>query len=87
MAKGKSNDTAVTVDDVMQGRIAAEDISKLSFEQALGLLEGVVTAVESGSLPLDQAIGSYERGTELVQHLRGLLAGAEEKLRMLSDEQ
>jgi exodeoxyribonuclease VII small subunit len=87
MAKGKNNDTLVTIDDVMQGRIAAEDISKLSFEQALGLLEGVVTAVESGSLPLDQAIGSYERGTELVQHLRGLLAGAEEKLRMLSDEQ
>jgi exodeoxyribonuclease VII small subunit len=87
MAKGKNNDTLVTVDDVMQGRIAAEDISKLSFEQALGLLEGVVTGVESGSLPLDQAIGSYERGTELVQHLRGLLAGAEEKLRMLSDEQ
>lgn len=87
MAKGKSEDKVVTLDDVMQGRIAAEEISKLTFEQALGLLEGVVTAVESGSLPLDQAIGSYERGTELVQHLRGLLAGAEERLRMLSDEQ
>ncbi len=88
MAKGKAElgaATPVTLEDLMQGKVNPGDMSQLSFEQALGLLEGVVTAVESGSLPLDQAIGSYERGTQLVQHLRSLLSGAEEKLRVLSE--
>jgi exodeoxyribonuclease VII small subunit len=75
----------VTIEDVMSGRVGAEQISALSFESALLLLEGVVTAVESGNLPLDQAIGSYERGTHLVQHLRTLLTAAEEKLRVLGE--
>jgi exodeoxyribonuclease VII small subunit len=88
MAKGKSSDgdkAEISIDDVMQGRITPDQVKLLSFEQALSLLEGVVTAVESGSLPLDQAIGSYERGTQLVQHLRALLSGAEEKLRILGE--
>jgi exodeoxyribonuclease VII small subunit len=68
----------------MGGNVDPARIAELRFEEALTLLEGVVAAVESGNLPLDQAIGSYERGTQLIQHLRGLLSGAEEKLRVLS---
>ena len=86
MNKGKGNCKSVTLDDVMQGTVGPAEIAGLRFEEALVLLEGVVAAVESGNLPLDQAIGSYERGTQLVQHLRGLLSGAEEKLRMLNEE-
>jgi exodeoxyribonuclease VII small subunit len=89
MARGKGvgsvNDN-ISLEDIMQGRVTVEQVAKLSFEEALNLLEGVVAAVESGSLPLDQAIGSYERGTQLVQHLRALLSGAEEKLRVLGEE-
>ena len=85
MSKGKADGKAVTLQDVMEGKVGPSEISQLRFEEALSLLEGVVAAVESGSLPLDQAIGSYERGTQLVQHLRGLLSGAEEKLRMLNE--
>ena len=76
---------SVSLDDIMKGDVTPDGIAQLTFEEALMLLEGVVAAVESGSLPLDQAIGSYERGTLLVQHLRGLLSGAEEKLRLLSE--
>jgi exodeoxyribonuclease VII small subunit len=85
MSKGKADAKAVTLQDVMEGKVGPSEISQLRFEEALSLLEGVVAAVESGSLPLDQAIGSYERGTQLVQHLRGLLSGAEEKLRVLNE--
>jgi exodeoxyribonuclease VII small subunit len=85
MSKGKTDGKAVTLQDVMEGKVGPNEISQLRFEEALSLLEGVVAAVESGSLPLDQAIGSYERGTQLVQHLRGLLSGAEEKLRVLNE--
>ena len=89
MARGKgvgSVDDKISLEDIMQGRVTTEQVAKLSFEEALTLLEGVVAAVESGSLPLDQAIGSYERGTQLVQHLRALLSGAEEKLRILGED-
>jgi len=89
MARGKGVEGAyneVSLEDIMQGRVTGDQVAKLSFEEALNLLEGVVAAVESGSLPLDQAIGSYERGTQLVQHLRSLLSGAEEKLRILGEE-
>ena len=59
------------------------DLSTLSFEQSLKLLEELVASVESGSLPLDKAILSYEKGVQLVNQMRTLLSGAEEKLKVL----
>lgn len=85
MAKTRTEGKEITLEDVMQGRVGPAEIAALRFEEALTLLEGVVAAVESGNLPLDQAIGSYERGTQLVQHLRSLLSGAEQKLRTLNE--
>lgn len=85
MAKSVQGTKAVTLEALIKGDLEAADIEGLKFEQALSLLEEVVNSVESGALPLDQAIGSYEQGTLLVQHLRRLLSGAEEKLRMLTE--
>ena len=79
----KSSAEKITLDALQKGDVSDETLSSLTFEQALKLLEEVVAAVESGTLPLDQSIGSYEKGTVLVQHLRKLLSGAEEKLRVL----
>jgi exodeoxyribonuclease VII small subunit len=79
----KSSGEKITLEALQKGEVKDEVLATLSFEQALKLLEEVVTAVESGTLPLDQSIGSYEKGTVLVQHLRSLLSGAEEKLRIL----
>ena len=86
MAKAGQAEKAVTLETLMKGEVGAKDIEALKFEEALKLLEEVVASVEGGTLPLDQAIGSYEHGTQLVQHLRKLLSGAEEKLRMLNPE-
>lgn len=44
---------------------AADDISQLSFEQALIQLEEIVQKLERGDVPLDQSISLYERGEEL----------------------
>jgi exodeoxyribonuclease VII small subunit len=77
----------ITLDALLTGSVTNEDVSKCSFEVALKLLEEVVTSVEAGNLPLDKSIGSYEKGTLLVKHLRALLSGAEEKLRELQQEQ
>ena len=83
MAKA-GKEVTVTLETLLSGDVSEEQINSLSFEQALKLLEEVVTSVESGSLPLDRAIGSYEHGTSLIKHLRKLLSGAEEKLRVLN---
>jgi exodeoxyribonuclease VII small subunit len=83
MAKA-GKEGAVTLEALLSGEVSEEQVNGLSFEQALKLLEEVVTSVESGNLPLDRAIGSYEHGTSLIKHLRKLLSGAEEKLRVLN---
>lgn len=54
---------------------------KLTFEQAMELLDALVNQVEAGSFPLEESIQAYERGAKLVQHLRQLLSGAEERLK------
>ena len=64
-----------------------KNIGRLSFESGLKLLEELVASVESGSLPLDKAVLSYEKGVALVSHLRSLLSGAEEKLKILQKPQ
>ena len=84
MAKSAAAEKGVTLEALLTGDVSEDRIAKLSFEEALKLLEEVVTSVESGALPLDRAIGSYEKGSTLIQHLRKLLSGAEEKIRMLS---
>ena len=84
MAKAGQTEKSVTLEALIKGEVGPKEIEALKFEDALRLLEEVVASVEGGTLPLDQAIGSYEHGTRLVQHLRRLLSGAEEKLRVLN---
>ena len=68
--------------------LSADDTEKyiaaLSFEQGLKLLEELVSKVETGQLALDKAITSYEKGAKVIEKLRMLLSGAEEKLKVLS---
>ncbi len=42
-----------------------QDISAMSFEQALAALESIVQQLERGDVPLDQSITLYERGEAL----------------------
>ncbi|MDP5103844.1 MAG: exodeoxyribonuclease VII small subunit [Erythrobacter sp.] len=44
---------------------AGQDISRMSFEEALGALESIVQQLERGDVPLDQSITLYERGEAL----------------------
>lgn len=79
MAKG------VTFEDLLLEKAEAK-VKDLSFEEGLKLLEELVAKVESGTLPLDRSVLAYERGVLLMDHLRGLLAGAEKKLQVLQKE-
>jgi exodeoxyribonuclease VII small subunit len=50
------------------------------FEDALGKLEERVRALETGELPLDEALALYEQGVELAQRCHGYLDRAEERV-------
>jgi exodeoxyribonuclease VII small subunit len=42
-----------------------EKIEQLTFEEALAALEGIVTQLERGDVPLDASISLYEQGERL----------------------
>ena len=60
-----------------------EDVSKLSYEQALHELEKVVATLESGEAPLDKSIELYTLGSILKDHCQKKLNSAEEKISVL----
>jgi exodeoxyribonuclease VII small subunit len=64
----------------MAQRKSQPDIQKLSFEDALGELEGIVRDLESGTVKLDKAIEAYERGAALKAHCQAKLHEAQAKI-------
>jgi exodeoxyribonuclease VII small subunit len=57
-----------------------QDVSKLSFEDALAELEQIVRGLESGQQKLEDAIAAYERGAALRRHCEAKLAEAEARV-------
>lgn len=55
-----------------------------SFEEALAELERILADIEDGQVGLEQSIVSYERGTFLIQHCRGVLSNAEKQISLLT---
>ncbi|MCV2873998.1 exodeoxyribonuclease VII small subunit [Defluviimonas sp. WL0050] len=56
------------------------DIAKMSFEEAMNALEGVVRDLESGNVELEKSIALYEQGARLKAHCEKKLKEAEEKV-------
>ncbi len=54
-----------------------------SFEVALAELEGIVARMESGELPLEQALAAYKRGAELLQFCQTALKDAQQQVQIL----
>ncbi|MEO9130470.1 MAG: exodeoxyribonuclease VII small subunit [Sphingomonas sp.] len=55
-------------------------IEELSFEDALKELEAIVSRLESGDAPLDQAINLYERGDRLRRRCADRLDAAQARI-------
>jgi len=53
------------MDEGNSSATGADDISQMTFEQALVALEEIVQQLERGDVPLDQSISLYERGEKL----------------------
>jgi exodeoxyribonuclease VII small subunit len=62
------------------------DISKLSFEQAIKKLTDIVSKLEEGQISLEQSLSQYEQGMELIKHCRSILQKAEKKIEEISKE-
>jgi exodeoxyribonuclease VII small subunit len=58
-----------------------------SYEDALGELDRLVTAMEAGQLPLDRLLESYKRGAELLTFCRARLEAVEQQVKVLEDGQ
>jgi len=56
------------------------DIKKMSFEDALNELEGIVGRLERGDAPLEESIAIYQRGAALKAHCEGKLKDAQMKV-------
>ena len=61
------------------------DIEKLSYEQAVLELEGIVKELEAEVGNLDQAIQLFERGQALAKHCAAILEQAELKVQELTE--
>jgi len=55
----------------------------LPFEEALKRLEGIVEAMESEDLPLENLLARFEEGTQLAKVCQSKLADAELKIQLL----
>ncbi len=56
------------------------------FEDVVGALEALVTQLEAGQLPLDEALQIYERGVALARKGNTLLEGAERRVEELQKD-
>lgn len=60
-----------------------QEISKdITYENGINLMEELTEQVESGELPLSESVRAFEVGTNLLNHLKGLLEIAEKKLKV-----
>lgn len=55
------------------------------YEDALAELEGLVARMEAGDLALDDLLGQYRRGAQLLQFCRDRLAQVETQVQLLED--
>ncbi|MCQ2378820.1 MAG: exodeoxyribonuclease VII small subunit [Victivallaceae bacterium] len=68
--------------------VPADEATKtLTFEAALAQLEELVRKMETGQLPLDKLIVSYEQGARLARLCRSRLDALEQKIKILSENE
>jgi exodeoxyribonuclease VII small subunit len=59
---------------------ANDDIKSMSYEQARDELAKVVTALEAGSVTLEESMNLWERGEALAKRCEEWLSGARKRL-------
>lgn len=66
----------------------AEDLPEpADFESAFKELEALLSQMESGQMPLAEALSAYKRGDALLQYCQKTLNAAEQEVRLLTEQQ
>ena len=55
------------------------------FETAMAELETIVERMESGDLSLEESLSAHKRGLELSKYCQGVLAKAQQQVKVLED--
>ena len=56
-----------------------------TFETALAELEKIVQSMEAGEMQLEQSLGAYKRGAELLKFCQAALQDAQQQVKVLED--
>ncbi len=56
-----------------------------SYGEAVEQLEQLIGRLESGQLPLEELLGQYQRGTELLRYCRDRLQAVEDQVKVLDE--
>ncbi|MDD5326453.1 MAG: exodeoxyribonuclease VII small subunit [Phycisphaerae bacterium] len=63
------------------------DISKMTFEEAIKELGGIVQRIEQGEIPLQDSLEQYEKGMALINQCKSILVKAEKRIEKISKEE
>jgi exodeoxyribonuclease VII small subunit len=63
------------------------NFEKLSFEEAMNMLEDSVKRLENGNMSLDDSIGEFEKAMKLAAICNKRLETAEHKVRILTESE
>ena len=81
--KPASDSSSVTSSARKRSASADTEIAELSFEAALGRLEGIVDRLEEGDLELEGALVAFEEGVSLSRCCAEQLDRAERRIQVL----
>ncbi len=82
MARSRRSEGSAGVEAAAQAAAPAD----VSFETALASLEGVVARLESGDMPLEQALEAFEEGVAWSRRCAATLDAAERRIEILMAE-
>lgn len=66
-----------------QSKQAPKPVEEMTFREAMTELNGIVAALESNTLELEESLVRYERGIALLAYLKGSLDKAQQKVDVL----
>ena len=70
----------------MSSSTEPSETTSLSFEQSLIELQQIVSALEAGTLGLEDSLKQFERGSALLRCCYGLLESAEQRIEVLTGQ-
>ena len=70
----------------MSRKSNASPIQPASYGEAVQQLEQLIVALEGGQLPLEDLLGQYQCGTELLRYCRERLQAVEDQVKVLDEQ-